>query len=183
MKSRFFGASSYDDDFDDEEAGDMSGFISDMNPPQPPVIERKRSKPSGEGLGNMASRSVPPPQSNIGYTIPVVSRATLNTGSPWNPLWAHDETLGPNIVPVALKTAGIAGIFAGAVYSAGSRSIKGFGGKMIVGGTAAYLHPALGLGHGAISNLMGDRANWQIWGTSLLTQGIGGYVFYRILKM
>ena len=183
MKARFFGASSYDDDFDDGEAMDMSGFVGDTTPPQPPVVERKRSKPSGEGLGNMASRSVPPPQSNIGYTVPIVSNAADNSGSPWNPLWAHDETLGPNIIPVALKTAGIAGIFAGAVYSAGSRSIKGFGGKMIVGGTAAYLHPALGLGHGAISNLMGDRANWQIWGTSLLTQGIGGYVFYRILKM
>ncbi len=183
MKARFFGASSYDDDFDDGEDVDMSGFVGDMNPPQPPVIERKRSKPSGEGLGNMASRSVPPPQSNIGYTVPIVSNAADNSGSPWNPLWAHDDTLGPNIVPVALKTAGIAGIFAGAVYSAGSRSIKGIGGKMIVGGTAAYLHPALGLGHGAISNLMGNRANWQIYGTSLLTQGIGGYVFYRILKM
>ena len=183
MKARFFGASSYDDDFDDGEAMDMSGFVGDMNPPQPPVVERKRSKPSGEGLGNMASRSVPPPQSNIGYTVPIVSNAADNTGSPWNPLWAHDDTLGPNIVPVALKTAGIAGVFAGAVYSAGSRSIKGFGGKMIVGGTAAYLHPALGLGHGAISNLMGDRAPWQIYGTSFLTQCLGGYVFYRILKM
>lgn len=182
MKARHFGASSYDDEYDEEEAMDMSGFIGSTTAEQPPVIERKRSKSSGEGLGNMASRSVPPPQSNIGYTIPVVTNAADNSGSPWNPLWAHDDTLGPNIVPVALKTAGIAGMFAGAVYSAGSRSITGFGGKMIVGGTAAYLHPALGLGHGAISNLMGDRANWQIWGTSLLTQGIGGYVFYKILK-
>ena len=182
MKSRFFGASSYDDDFDDEEAGDMSGFISDMNPPQPPVIERKRSKPSGEGLGNMASRSVPPPQSNIGYTIPVVSRATLNTGSPWNPLWAHDETLGPNFLPVALKCAGLAGLFGGGVYAAGSKQLKGLGGKMMVAGTAAYLHPALGFGHGQIANWMGDRAMWKIYGTSLLTNGIGAAVFYKILK-
>ena len=81
------------------------------------------------------------PKVREGYTVPIVSNAADNSGSPWNPLWAHDETLGPNIIPVALKTAGIAGVFAGAVYSAGSRSIKGFGGKMIVGGTAAYLLP------------------------------------------
>ena len=182
MKSRFFGASSYDDEVDEEEPMDMSGFVGDTSPPQPPVVERKRSKPSGEGLGNMGPRSVPPPQSNMGYAPPIVMSAANNEGSPWNPLWAHDDTLGPNIIPVALKTAGIAGLFAGAVYSAGSRQIKGVGGKMMVAGTAAYLHPALGFGHGAISRLMGERAMWQIYGTSLLTQGIGGYVFYKILK-
>ena len=53
---------------------------------------------------------------------------------------------------------------------------------MMVAGTAAYLHPALGFGHGAIARLMGERAMWKIYGTSLLTQGIGGYVFYKILK-
>ena len=76
----------------------------------------------------------------MGYAPPIVMTAANNDGSPWNPLWAHDNTLGPNIVPVALKTAGIAGLFAGAVYSAGSRQIKGAGGKMMVAGTAAYLH-------------------------------------------
>ena len=112
-----------------------------MSPPQPPVVERKRSKPSSEGIGNMGPRTVPPPQSNIGYTVPMVNAAN-NDGSPWNPLWAHDDTLGPNIVPVALKTAGIAGLFAGAVYSAGSRQIKGAGGKMMVAGTGCLSTPS-----------------------------------------
>ena len=43
MKSRFFGASSYDDDIDEEEPMDMSGFVGDTSPPQPPVVERKEA--------------------------------------------------------------------------------------------------------------------------------------------
>ena len=188
MKSRFLGASSYDDE-DEEEAMDMSGFIGSTTAEQPPVIERPRqSAPSApsEPMGNMGPRSVPPPRpraSNMGYSPTMVNRAANNTGSPWNPLWAHDETIGPNIVPVVLKCAGVASIFVGGVYSAGSRQIKGVGGKMIVAGTAAYLHPALGFGHGQVANWMGDRAMWKIYGTSLLTNGIGAAVFYKILKM
>jgi hypothetical protein len=188
MRARHFGASSYDDDdYDEEEEGpmDMSGFITSSET-QPPVIERPRarSNPPPQGMGNLGPKTVAPPRhvSNMGYAPAMVNSAADNTGSPWNPLWAHDETLGPNILPVALKSAGLAGLFAGGVYAAGSRQIKGLGGKMMVAGTAAYLHPALGLGHGAISNLMGDRAMWQIYGSSLLVNGIGGYVFYRILK-
>ena len=189
MKARHFGASSYDDEYDEEEEMDMSGFIGSTTTEQPPVIERKRAAkvpPINEGLGNMGPRSVPPPQprmSNIGYTPTMVSSAANNDGSPWNPLWAHDETLGPNILPVGLKCAGLAGLFAGGVYAAGSRQIKGLGGKMMVAGTAAYLHPSLGFGHGQIANWMGDTAMWKIYGTSLLTNGIGAAVFYKILKM
>lgn len=191
MKARHFGASSYDDEYDEEEPMDMSGFIGSTTTEQPPlVVERKRASrvetdAANKGLGNMGPRSVPPPQprmSNMGYTPTMVNNAAQNQGSPWNPLWAHDETLGPNILPVALKCAGLAGLFGGGVYAAGSRQIKGLGGKMMVAGTAAYLHPVLGLGHGQIANWMGDREMWKIYGTSLLTNGIGAAVFYKILK-
>ena len=193
MRARHFGASSYDDDYDEEEDGpmDMSGFMTSSET-QPPVIERPRARnnhpqPSNhppQGMGNLGPKTVAPPRpvSNMGYAPNIVNSAASNEGSPWNPLWAHDETLGPNILPVALKSAGLAGLFAGGVYAAGSRQIKGLGGKMMVAGTAAYLHPALGLGHGQIANWMGDRAMWQIYGSSLLVNGLGGYVFYRILK-
>jgi hypothetical protein len=195
VKARHFGASSYDDEYDEEEEMDMSGFIGSTTTEQPPVIERKRAArvpPINEGLGNMGPRSVPPPQSNMGYTPSMVANAasdrhlkitTGEGGTPWNPLWAHDNTLGPNLLPVASKSLGLGALLGGAMFAAGSRQLKGVGGKMMVAGTAAYLHPALGLGHGAISNLMGDRAMWQIYGSSLLVNGIGGYAFYRILKM
>jgi hypothetical protein len=194
VRSRFLGASSYDDDEDENEAMDMSGFIGSTTVEQPPlVVERKRTSrepvavptPTGDsGMGNVGPRSVPPPQprmSNMGYAPSMVSSAAGNTGSPWNPLWASDDSMGPNILPVILKCAGLAGVFGGGVYSAGSRSIAGVGGKMMVAGTAAYLHPALGFGQGQISNWMGDRAKWQVYGSSILVNGIGGYVFYRIL--
>ena len=65
MKARHFGASSYDDEYDEEEPMDMSGFIGSTTTEQPPlVVERKRAArvpPNNEGLGNMGPRSVPPP--------------------------------------------------------------------------------------------------------------------------
>jgi hypothetical protein len=193
VKSRFLGASSYDDE-DENEAMDMSGFIGSTTVEQAPlVVERKRTNrepaagptPTGDsGMGNAGPRSVPPPQprmSNMGYAPSLVNSAADNTGTPWNPLWASDDTLGPKILPVILKCAGLAGVFGGGVYSAGSRTIAGMGGKMMVAGTAAYLHPALGLGQGQIANWMGDRAKWQVYGSSILVNGIGGYVFYKII--
>jgi hypothetical protein len=193
VKSRFLGASSYDDE-DENEAMDMSGFIGSTTvEPAPLVVERKRATrepaagptPTGDsGMGNAGPRSVPPPQprmSNMGYAPSLVNSAADNTGTPWNPLWASDDTLGPKILPVILKCAGLAGVFGGGVYSAGSRTIAGMGGKMMVAGTAAYLHPALGLGQGQIANWMGDRAKWQVYGSSILVNGIGGYVFYKII--
>ena len=201
MRSRFFGASSYDDDDDssyndEEEPMDMSGFIGSTTVEQPPVIERRRREPRPEptasavtptspdmsGIGNMGPRSVPPPTSNMGYTPAMVSAAADNTGSPWNPLWASDNTLGPNVVPVVLKCAGLATLFTGGVVSITQKSIGGVSGQMIIAGSAAYLHPALGLGNGQIANWMGDRAMWQTYLTSIAVNGVGGYVFYKILN-
>ena len=196
MRSRFFGASSFDEPGDEDSPMDMSGFIGSTTVEQQPiVVERKRAireapaqtlpfSGGDSGVGNAGPRSVPPPQPqmrNIGYAPSLVNSAADNTGSPWNPLWASDDTLGPKHLPVILKCAGLAGVFGGGVYSAGSRSIAGMGGKMMVAGTAAYLHPALGLGQGQIANWMGDRAKWQVYGSSILVNGIGGYVFYKII--
>ena len=194
MRSRFFGASSYDDgeEYDNEdEPMDMSGFIGSTTAEQPPiVVERKRAsreKPPApstgdSGMGNAGPRSVPPPTSNIGYSPSIVSTATTGNGSPWNPLWASDDTLGPNVLPVILKCAGLATLFTGGVVSVTQKSVGGVSGKMMIAGSAAYLHPALGLGQGQISNWMGDTEMWKIYGSSLLVNGIGGYVFYRILN-
>ena len=91
MKARHFGASSYDDDYDEEEDGpmDMSGFMTSSET-QPPVIERPRFRsnppPQGnppQGLGNLGPKTVAPPRpvSNMGYTPKMVSNAADN-GTP-----------------------------------------------------------------------------------------------------
>ena len=53
MRSRFFSASSYDDEEEEyDEQMDLSGFVTSA-PPAPPVIERKRSpKPAASSMGN-----------------------------------------------------------------------------------------------------------------------------------
>jgi len=89
MRSRFFGASSYDDEDDDEEDMDLSGFVTSSET-QPVVVERKRAtsvKPSQSdqmfgrsgatnpsNMGNAGPKTTPPPpMSNMGY----YSRAEL----------------------------------------------------------------------------------------------------------
>jgi len=183
VKARHFGASSYDDEYDEEEEMDMSGFIGSTTTEQPPVIERTRAArvpPINEGLGNMGPRSVPPPQSNMGYTPSMVANAASNKhlkitsgegGTPWNPLWAHDNTFGPNILPVASKSLGLATLLGGAMFAAGGRQLKGVGGKMMLVGTAGYLHPVLGINHGAVRNI--TPSNWNLRST---TSALGSHI-------
>lgn len=173
MRARFLGASSYDDDeeYDEEEqAMDMSGFIGSTVAELPPplVVERKRASrestptPSlNEGLGNMGPRSVPPPQSrmsNIGYTLPIVNSAATNEGSPFNPLWADDDTFGWNWLPVVSKTGGLALVGSSILLARGldwgpkTKTMLGIGSLM-------YAHPVLGLKHGIVQPRIADW-NW-----------------------
>ena len=191
MKARHFGASSYDDDYDEEEDGpmDMSGFMTSSET-QPPVIERPRSRsnppPQGnppQGMGNLGPKTVAPPRpvSNMGYTPKMVSNAADNSGSPWNPLWAHDETLGPNWLPVASKTGGL-GLVASSVLLA--QGWKAWGPRtrmMAFTGALMYAHPVLGLGHGMLNQYIGEKGVWTKFAVGGLTHVIplGTYFVYR----
>jgi hypothetical protein len=194
VRSRFFGASSYDDedDYDNEdEPMDMSGFIGSTTVEQPPiVVERKRASreappaPStgDSGMGNAGPRSVPPPQPqmrNIGYAPSIVMNAANNSGSPFNPLWAHDETLGPSWLPVVSKTTGLALITSSVLVARG----LDWGPRtkmMLATGAFMYAHPVLGLSHGLINQYMGNT-KWRyvpMVGQFLLP----GAVVYRKIK-
>ena len=187
MRSRFFGASSYDDEPTDDEPVDLSGFItSDISghQPNPVVVERKR----GSGLGNAGASQAtpPPPMSSIGYTLPPVESAAANEGSPFNPLWANDNAaFGKPYIPVGTKITGVLLTTAGVSSMIASRSLfKGLPGKLATGGLALYLHPSLGWSHGAI-----DKNSWvsgrhpitQV-GIKGVTHLVGGVVFYQIWK-
>ena len=181
MRSRFFGASSYDDEDEydnEEEPMDMSGFIGSTTVEQPPiVVERKRASretppaPStgDSGMGNAGPRSVPPPTSNIGWTPPFVANATDNksaswtggtNGSPFNPLWADDETLGPNWLPVISKCSGLAMLFAGGTGSVFTKGVAGGSGKMMLVGGVLYAMPVMGMYRGVVANAMGNPSGW-----------------------
>ena len=96
MRTRFMGASSYDDDEMEDEEMDLSGFITSSET-QPIVVERKRNtapkaEPAAEGMGNAGPRNIPPPpMANVGYAPRFVESAATNEGSPWNPVWASDS--------------------------------------------------------------------------------------------
>ena len=195
MRSRFFGASSYDEEDDEDEPMDMSGFIGSTTVEQQPiVVERKRASREApaqtlpfsggdSGVGNAGPRSVPPPQPqmrNIGYAPSVVMNAADNSGSPFNPLWAHDSSYGPTWLPVASKTTGLATIAGAALMARGTD----WGPKtkiMAATGLLLYAHPVLGINQGVLGSPLADK-HWIIkFGAGALAHGVPlvGYNFFR----
>ena len=179
MRSRFLGASSYDDD-DEEDAMDMSGFIGSTTVEQPPVIERPRKSAPSEPMGNMGPRSVPPPSParNMGYAPRIVTSAASNEGSPLNPLWAHDETLGPNWLPVASKTGGLGLVTSSVLLAQGWKAWGPRTRMMAFTGALMYAHPVLGLGHGLINQYMRDT-RWKYVAMVGAHLGIPAVVIYK----
>ena len=188
MRSRFFGASSYDDDEDEDEL-DLSGFVTSSET-QPVIVERSRVKKTegGEGpteasnMGNAGPRTVPPPMSNMAYAPNFVNSAANNQGSPWNPVWAHDNSLGPNALIVGSKCLGVMGLAAGTAYAAGKRSLKGMPAKVMVGSSALYLHPVLVWNHGQLDKLVGNRGVILNYSSKVVAQAAGAFIFYKLIK-
>ena len=163
MRTRFMGASSYDDEMDDDEQMDLSGFITSSET-QPLVVERKRNtapkaEPAAEGMGNAGPRNIPPPpMANVGYAPRFVESAAANEGSPWNPVWAHDDAKLKRAAVIS-KSAGMMMAVGGVAFAAGKRQLKGMPIRLIAGGTAMYLHPALGYNHGYLHRKFYPLAN------------------------
>lgn len=188
MRSRFFGASSYDDDEDEDEL-DLSGFVTSSET-QPVIVERSRNKSTSSesaatepsNMGNAGPRTVPPPMSNMAYAPNFVQNAAINEGSPWNPVWAHDDSLGPNALIVGSKCLGVMGLAAGTAYAAGKRSLNGMPAKVLLGSTALYLHPVLGWNHGQLDKLVGNYGVVANYSTKIVTQAAGAFIFYKLIK-
>lgn len=199
MRSRFFGASSYDDE-DEEEEMDLSGFVTSSET-QPVVVERKRGnsvKPSqsdqmfgrsgatnASNMGNAGPKtSPPPPMSNVGY----YSRAEL-AGDPsegkwtahFNPLYTSDN-MNPKLrTPVVLsKSIGAPLALMGAL-TAGLTSYKRTGKSMMTVGSAMYVHPIVGIKHGMVNDFIGKPAPIITPMTALMINGAGALGFYQLL--
>lgn len=189
MRSRFFGASSYDDD-DDEEEMDLSGFVTSSET-QPVVVERKRAPKADTGateasnMGNAGPRTAPPPpMSEMGYRPTIRSPVGFKDsgeGSPWNPVWASDSSRLKKVAVIA-KSAGMLGFAGGIAYAAGKKQIKGVPGKVIAGSLALYMHPALGWNHGQLDKWLNEKATPVQIGGKALAQAGGAFAFYQIIK-
>jgi hypothetical protein len=190
MRSRFFGASSYDDDEDEDEL-DLSGFVTSSET-QPVIVERSRNKSTSSesaatepsNMGNAGPRTVPPPMTDMGYRPHFRSPVELKdsgAGNPWNPLWASDDALlkKPAIIS---KSVGMLGIAGGIAYAAGKRNFRGVSGKIIVGSTALYVHPALGWNHGQLDKLVGNLGVVANYSSKVIAQAIGVIAFHQLIK-
>ena len=178
MRSRFFGASSYDDEDDDEEDMDLSGFVTSSET-QPVVVERKRAtsvKPSQSdqmfgrsgatnpsNMGNAGPKTTPPPpMSNMGrmYT-PTYEEAPggyTNWASHLKPLYSSDMSSEATAkAAVLMKTGGLSLIGLGIVTQLAT-SYKKIGATMGVIGAASYVHPVLGIRHGMLAELAGNKS-------------------------
>jgi hypothetical protein len=160
MRSRFFGASSYDDEDDDEEM-DLSGFVTSSET-QPVVVERKRAPKADTGateasnMGNAGAKTYsapPPPMGNMGFYAKgelAGENSPSNFITNFNPLYAHDN-LSPKMKTAVIgsKMTGLAVAGTGALTGL-MTSYKTAGKAMFVAGSAAYVHPVLGFKRGAL---------------------------------
>lgn len=192
MRSRFFGASSWDESEEDYDEMDLSGFVSEPASPKPPVVvERKRGSSGGaaeatQGMGNAGSRPTtpPPPMSDMGYRPAVQNPITFKEsgeGSPWNPVWAADESALRKPAVIS-KSVGMMVAVGGIAYAAGKRKVGGTPVRLIAAGTAMYLHPALGFNHGFLDQKLADRGALVQLPVKGLTHAAGATVFYTLIK-
>ena len=186
MRSRFFGASSYDDEEDDDYEPDLSGFVSDMNPPKPPVVERARAKKEPEAP-NLGAPAGPRPV-NMGYAPTPVMNAAANKGSPFNPVWAHDESLFGKRVTVLSKVGGASTMMMSYAIAQATCNRK-FGilpsGLPAVGfflGHHLYMMPALGWNNGFLQNKLGQSSALVKVPGKLLSHGAFSAFTYMVVK-
>lgn len=180
------GASSWDDEEEEEqEEMDLSGFVT-SNPPQPPVIERKRST----GIGNAGPKTYSGPtpftqSTHMGYADPIATNAVTSSNDDYtiraafNPLWAHDNAWPKPRVLTTVKTAGIVMGIAGTSLAV-SKGVRRYSLPLAVLGTGAYVHSSLGLLHGAAAKIVEDK-NILAKGAIFGGMHVGGFYVFRTL--
>lgn len=197
MKSRFFGASSYDDDDDDEEM-DLSGFVTSSET-QPIVVERKRaprsppepaqmfgSATSPDNMSNAGAKTMPePPMSNVGYYSRAEVDGDPSTGnwySHFNPLYTSDSMNPKYRNPVVLsKSIGAPVALMGALTAGLSPKYRTVGKSMMTIGSAMYIHPIVGIKHGIVKDYVGKPAPFVTPMSSIMINGAGALGFYQLL--
>ena len=144
---------STEDEDEDMDPNDLSGFIGNTAPPileKPKVKARPRSAPTSTA-GQATAQA--PPASNLGYVIPLDDSSPY---APLNPLYAHDEAI-PNPKFVAyVKTIGAAGTALTIPFMLGrGRGQMGTPNQMRVLTVfgAMYAIPVLGWQHGVTAAL------------------------------
>lgn len=174
MKSRFFGASSYDDENEEEEM-DLSGFVTSSET-QPVVVERKRGnsvKPSqsdqmfgrsgatnASNMGNAGPKTAPPPpMSNVGRMyVPTYEDVASEGGgySHLNPIYADDNSKYGKLT-VGMKVVGASMMGLGTV-TAFATNYKKLGKSMVAVGGMSYAHGMFGIGNGALAQMAGNKS-------------------------
>lgn len=174
MRSRFFGASSYDDE-DEEEEMDLSGFVTSSET-QPVVVERKRGnsvKPSqsdqmfgrsgatnASNMGNAGPKTAPPPpMSDVGRMYVPTYKDVSSEGGGYahiNPLYADDNSRYGKLT-VGMKVVGASMVGLGTV-TAMATSYKKLGKSMATVGAMSYVHGMFGIGNGALAQMAGNKA-------------------------
>jgi hypothetical protein len=199
MRSRFFGASSYDDDENDEEDMDLSGFVTSSET-QPVVVERKRAttvKPSQSdqmfgrsgatnpsNMGNAGPKTTPPPpMSNMGRmytpTYEETPGGSINWGTHLKPLYASDMSSDATAkAAVLMKTGGLSLVGLGVITNLAT-SYKKIGATMGIVGVASYVHPVLGIRHGMLAELAGNKSPTFTTIAALSTNVAGAGVFAK----
>lgn len=174
MRSRFFGASSYDDENEEEEM-DLSGFVTSSET-QPVVVERKRGnsvKPSqsdqmfgrsgatnASNMGNAGPKTAPPPpMSDVGRMYVPTYEEKASEGGGYShlfPLYADDNSKYGKLT-VGMKVVGASMMGLGTV-TAFATNYQKIGKSMVALGGMSYAHGVFGISNGALAQIAGNKA-------------------------
>ena len=159
------GYGSMDDDEDEEEMVDLSGFMGGApSLERPKVTPRARSRASNMGSGPESTAGpspIPNPQpigstDNVGYSynLPVAPEGGVLAAL--HPFQADDNSLlGPKFNTI-MKGAGATGLVLGGVYALGKRGSGGLGvpaSTMLGLSAIAYTFPVVGWNYGVFGGI------------------------------
>ena len=187
-RSNMYGSN--EEDFDNPDEYDMSGFLNgdvprgDFEPPmEEPAKPKVSQRPRKTGSSSNASGTV-------GYVVPNPIMST-EPDEPklyhyLSPFYADEEGLAPKATAIT-KSIGVTGMVLSGTYAAAKRSDGGspMAKAVLAGSTALYVHPVLGINHGVLKIIPGKDswiAKCPRYGGIGIVHAIGAYGFYKIIR-
>ena len=190
-RSNMYGSD--EEDFDNPDSYDMSGFLNGdvprgdfEQPMEEPVKPRVRTRARDPEQKRQSSNA----SGTVGYVVPNPIMST-EPDEPklyhyLSPFYADEDGLAPRATAVT-KSIGVTGMVLSGTYAAAKRSEGGspMAKALLAGSTALYVHPVLGLNHGVLKVIPGKDswiAKYPRYGGIGIVHALGAFGFYKIIR-
>ena len=169
----------------DDETVDFSGFLGNLPPPDPDLIDQPAPKVTQRSRSSSSNAS-----GTVGYVVtnPILPNEPDEPGYHYalSPFWADDGGVAPKVAAVS-KSVGVIGMILSGTYAAAKRGEGGspYAKAAFYGSSALYVHPVLGLNHGLLKAMPGKDhwiAKYPRYGGIGAVHLLGAYGFYKLIR-